>query len=127
MTSKSIRRAQRAYKSNPIKENLDLILRSQERLAAQHKVDKHIQSGLFESLKTERRRRNKGKRLNLVGEEDSGARLFHSSQVRAALAFEAEKQAKEAVEKAAKDAKKALIVENRKQREQEAQEKAVQR
>ncbi|OXV07738.1 hypothetical protein Egran_04498 [Elaphomyces granulatus] len=48
MTSKSIRRAQKTYKSNPTPENLDVIFRSQERLAAQHEVDKHMQSGLLE-------------------------------------------------------------------------------
>ncbi|KAN0072404.1 hypothetical protein V8E54_009333 [Elaphomyces granulatus] len=39
MTSKSIRRAQKTYKSNPTPENLDVIFRSQERQAAQHEVD----------------------------------------------------------------------------------------
>jgi hypothetical protein len=73
MTSKSIRRAQKTYKSNPTPENLDVIFRSQERLAAQHEVDKHVQSGLQATLKNEKKRRQRGKRLNLLGEEDSGA------------------------------------------------------
>jgi hypothetical protein len=34
MTSKSICRAQKQYKTNPTKANLDIILKSQERLAA---------------------------------------------------------------------------------------------
>jgi hypothetical protein len=73
MTSKLIRRAQKAYKANPTKEGLDLILRSQERLAAQYEVDKHIQNGLVTILKAEKKRRRRGKKLNLVGEEDLGA------------------------------------------------------
>jgi hypothetical protein len=127
MTSKSIRRAQKAYKANPTKQNLDLILRSQERLAAQHEVDKHIQSGLFKSLKNEKKRRQRGKRLNLVGEEDSGAQLFHTSRVRVAQAFAAEKEAAIQAEKAAKAEKKALVVQNKQRKALEAEERAVQR
>jgi hypothetical protein len=96
MTSKSIRRAQKTSKSNPTQENLNDIFRSQERLAAQHEVDKHMQSDPQETLKNEKKRIHRGKRLNLIGEEDSGAPLFHSSRVRAALAHEAEKEAKKA-------------------------------
>jgi hypothetical protein len=73
MTSKSIRQAQKAYKANPKKENLEVILRSQERLAAQHEVGKYLQTGLLEALKNEKKRRKRGKRLNLVGKEDSSA------------------------------------------------------
>jgi hypothetical protein len=39
MTSKSIRRVQKAYRANPTKETISLILRSQERLAAQHEIN----------------------------------------------------------------------------------------
>ncbi|KAN0086761.1 hypothetical protein V8E54_000449 [Elaphomyces granulatus] len=81
---------------------------SQER-AAQHEIDKHLQSGLQKTLKNEleKKRRQRGERLNLLGEEDFGAQLFHSSRVRAALAYEAEKEARVAAEKAEKEAKKA--------------------
>jgi len=85
MTSKSIRRAQEAFKANHTKENLNVILCSQERLASQHKVDnKHIQAGFSDTLKKEKKRRKRGKKLNLVGEEDSGAQLFHSLRLCAA-------------------------------------------
>ena len=127
MTSKSIRRIQKAYKSNPSPALFDLILRSQERLAAQHEIDKHITQGLLETLKEEKKRRKRGKRLNLVGEEDSGAQLFHSSKVQAALAYKAEKEAKLAVEKAKKASKKAKGVENRQRKEEQAKERALQR
>ena len=93
MTSKSIRRAQKAYKANPTKTDLDLILRSQERLAAQHEIDQHLQKDLFETLKTEKKRRQRGKRLNLVGEEDNDAQIFPPSKVRAALEYAAAKEA----------------------------------
>src|SRR6266536_1846803 len=125
MTSKSICRAQKAYKLNPNKENPDVILWSQERLVTQYKVDQHIQSGFLDTLKKEKQRRKRRKKLNLVSEEDNGAQLFYSSRVRATLAFEAEKEAKEKAERAEKDVKKALTVENKKRKEQDAEEKAV--
>jgi hypothetical protein len=73
---------------------LDLILQLQERLAAQHKIDRHIQSGLLDTLAKEKKRRKQGKRLNLIGEEDTGAQLFHSSRVQMANAYAAELEAK---------------------------------
>ena len=127
LTSKSIRRAQKAYKDNPIPQNLAVILRSQERLAAQHEIDQHIQRGLIETLKKEKKRRKRGKRLNLVGEEDTGAQLFHSSRIRAALAYRAEQDALKEVETAAKLVKKAQALENKQRKEQEAEERALQR
>ena len=84
MTSKSIRRIQKLYRADPCKENIDLIFRSQQRLAAQHEIDQHIQRGLFETVKTEKQRRQRGKRLNLVGKEDTGAQIFKPEQVLAA-------------------------------------------
>ena len=73
MISKSIRWAQKAYRDNPTKENLDLILWSQERLAAQHEIDQYIQRGLFETIKTEKQQRQHGKKLNLVSKENNSA------------------------------------------------------
>ena len=127
MTSKSIRRAQKQYKANPTKANLDVILKSQVRLAAQHEVDKHLQSGLMETLKAEKKRRQRGKKLNLLGEADTGAQLFHSSRVRAALAYEAEKNEKAAIEKADKEAKKIQGQENKRRKKEEAEKRALQR
>ena len=75
LTSKSICWSQKAYKANLTKENLDIILWSQQRLAAQHEIDKHIKLGLLETLKIKKKRRARGKRLNLVGKEASGAEL----------------------------------------------------
>jgi hypothetical protein len=127
MTSKSIRRAQKAYKANPTQQNLNCIFRSQEQFVAQHEIDKHLQSGLIETFKTEKKRRKCGKRLNLISEEDSGAQLFHMSKVCAALAFEAEKEAKQATERTEKFEKKAQAVLNKQRKEEEAQERAMRR
>ena len=124
MTSKSIRRVQKAYRANPTKETISLILRSQERLAAQHEIDQHIQKGLFETIKTEKQRRQRGKRLNLIGEENNGAQIFAPSQVHAALEYAAAKETRTIAEKAEKVAKKVQAAENKQKKKAEAQEKA---
>ena len=118
MTSKSIRHAQKAYKANPTKENLDVILRSQERLVAQHEIDKHIQIGLLDALKMEKKRRKRGKKLNLCGEEDNGALLYHSSRVCVAIVFEAEQEAKEVAERLRKLRRRRVLQRIRKRRSQ---------
>ena len=65
--------------------------------------------------------------MNLVSEEASGAKLWYSSTVRVALAYKAEQEAKIAAEKAEKEAKKTHTTENKRRKEEEAQERAVQR
>ena len=92
MTSKSIRRAQRVYKANPTQANLNVILKSQSKLAVQHELDNHSYKALIETLKEEKQRRKRGKRLNLVGEEETGAQLFDADRVRTALAYAAKKE-----------------------------------
>jgi hypothetical protein len=72
MSSRSIYRLQKEYKANPTQANLELIFRSQLRLAAEHSIDKHTKIGLLESLKEEKKRRKRGKKLNLLSEEDTG-------------------------------------------------------
>ena len=72
------------------------ILRANLLLAAQHSIDKHVQNGLIEALKQEKKRRQRGKRLNLIGEEDSGPQLFSPTRVQAARDFQASKNADEA-------------------------------
>ncbi|KAN0068147.1 hypothetical protein V8E54_013717 [Elaphomyces granulatus] len=74
------------------------ILRPKGRLASQHEVDKHLQSGVQETLESKKKRRQRGKRLNLV------------------------REAKVAAEEAGKEAKKAQAAENKQGREVGAQE-----
>ena len=127
MTSKSIRRIQKLYRADPCKENIDLIFRSQQRLAAQHEIDQHIQRGLFETVKAEKQRRQRRKRLNLVSKEDTSTQIFPPHQVLAAKDYAAKKQADIDLKKAETAAKKVVAVENKQKKEEEAQERAIQR
>ena len=63
----------------------------------------------------------------MVGEEDTGAQLFHSSRICTALEYQAAKEAVEQAEKAEKEAKKVQAAENKQKKKDEAQEKALQR
>ena len=68
---------------------------------------------MLDTLGKEKKRRKRGKKLNLVGEEDTGAQLFHFSRVYAALEYQAAKEAVGQAEKAEKEAKKAQAAENK--------------
>ena len=63
--------------------------------------------------------------MNLVGEENSGAELHHSSTVRIALAIKAEREAIAVAEKAEKDNRKAQVIEDKQRKEAAAQERAL--
>jgi hypothetical protein len=72
MSSRSIYRLQKEYKANLTQANLELIFRSQLRLAVEHSIDKHTKISLLESLKEEKKKRKQGKKLNLLNKEDTG-------------------------------------------------------
>jgi hypothetical protein len=69
------------------------------RLAAQNSIANHTISGLIGALKTEKRKRNRGKRLNLLGEEDGGPQFFSPSRVLRAKTYSGEKEAQEQAER----------------------------
>ena len=72
ITCKAVRRAQRAFQANPTHEKAEKAFRALERMAAQHEIDEHEKRGLEKALKMEKKKRQRGKRLNLLGEEDNG-------------------------------------------------------
>ena len=91
MTGRAVRRIQKAYKEKPNDLLLWKIFIANERLAADHSIDQHIIKGLCEALKNKKKRRKRGKRLNLLGEEDNGPQFFSSARVQAARAWQASK------------------------------------
>jgi hypothetical protein len=117
MTSRAIRRIQRAYEKAPVKSMLALIFRANERLAAQHSIDEHVRKGLTEALRHEKKKRQRGKRLNLLGEEDSGPQFFSPARVQAARDWQAIKDTKEALRQQGIVDKKALAAAKKQQKE----------
>jgi hypothetical protein len=120
-----------------LRKKLELIFRGYEQLAAQDSINRHIIKGLQQSLQIEKKKRKRGKRLNLVGEEDNGPQFYTPNRVRTALEYqeqkereeEAEKQvkidnkARKALEKEEKEVQKQLAIEERLRKHQEAQSK----
>jgi hypothetical protein len=123
---KSIRQFQNDYRKNPTNAKLQKLFKANEELAAQAALDKHTKEGLFESLKLEKKCHNRGKKLNLLGEEDCGPQLFSTERVKAAQTFQAQKEEEERRERARIDANKAAAAIKKAEKEAKAAEKRLQ-
>ncbi len=97
------------------------MLRGSEQLAASVNYLEFENKGLIEKLKAEKKKKNKGKRLNLLGEEDDGPQLFSPSRVQAARNFAAKKEAEK--EHQEKDAKKKKNEQQQKKAQEEINKK----
>jgi hypothetical protein len=130
LTSRTTRRVHKEYKRAPTRKGLALIFRGHEELAAKDSINQHIIKGLQQSLQLEKKKRNKGKRLNLVGEEDHGPQFFTPERVKAAIAYQAQQEAEEEALKQVKldnKAKKALEKEEIEARKKLAREERLQK
>ena len=70
------------------------MLRGSEQLTAKVECLEFENKGLLEALKTEKKKSNKGKRLNLLGKEDNSPQLFSPSKIQAAREYAQSKEAK---------------------------------
>jgi hypothetical protein len=128
MTSRAIRRIHREYKANHSVSKLKLILHGHEKLAAQHSIDEHIINGLQEAFKIEKKKRARGKRLNLIGQEDdNGPQFFSPSAIQAARRFQEDKENEEALQKQVKADEKARKALEKEQDERDKKERALER
>jgi hypothetical protein len=125
-TCRSVRRVQKAYKNNRRESTLDLIFHANLHLAAQQSINMHIISGLSEALRLERKRRKKGRKLNLQGKDDHGPQFWSPTQVRAARAFQAQKDADEQANRERIADNKAKAIANKAQKEALKAERALQ-
>jgi hypothetical protein len=105
---------------------LEKLFKVNEELAAQAALDKHTKEGLFESLKREKKCNNRGKRLNVLGEENNGPILFSATVVRTAQAIAVEKEEKEKQERARIDANKEAAAIKKAKKDAEKAEEALQ-
>lgn len=125
MTCRAVRRVQRQYYNQPNSPLLKKLFRANERLASQHSVDQHIVKGLTISLRNEKKKRQRGKRLNLLGEEDSGPQFFSPKRVQAARQFQAIKDAEEVLRQQQILDKKALAATRKAQKEEDKLHRAI--
>jgi hypothetical protein len=126
-TTRTIRRVHNAYVANPIQSTLSLILKANIHLAAQQDINNHIINGLRNTIRIEKSKRKRGKRLNLLGEEDSGPQFFSPARIQAAREFQAQKEATEEENKARIASKKALALVVKEKAEATKKERALQR
>lgn len=123
MTNYAVRRIRRAYKNDPTSPLLKKILRANERLAAEHSIDQHVIKGLNLALKAEKKRRQRGKRLNLLGEEDSGPQFYSPSKVQAARERQTAKEDEKLQKQQQIEEREALAAAARHQKEKEKVER----
>ena len=117
MTSRSVRRMHKEYLKAPTQPRFMKILRANERLAADHSIDQHIIRGLNSALRNEKKRRQRGKRLNLLGDGDSGPQFFSPSKVQAARDRLEAKEMERTQKQQELEGKKALTAAAKKQKE----------
>ena len=109
----SVRRIHKAYRRSPTAKRLGFIFHANIQLAAQHSIDLHTISGLVKSLKEEKKKRSRRKRLNLCGDENVGAQFYSPCTVRQAIAHSDKKEAEEQAERDRIEAKKITAAANK--------------
>ena len=125
MTCRALRRAHRELRIKPTKLLMSKILRANEKLAALHSIDQHVIEGLQMAIREEKRRRARGKRLNLVGEKEAGPQFWSPSKVQAARDYQASKEKEEKQRKQEIVDRKALAAAKKTQKEQEKVKRAA--
>jgi hypothetical protein len=114
---RAICRAHRAYKLEPSQEKLAKLINTNIQLAAQQSINEYMISGLEYVLALEKKKRRRGKKLNLIGKQDSKAQFWSPSWSNAALAYQAQKEEAEHQKKEAIAKKKALAAAAHKQKQ----------
>ena len=126
-TTKAVRKFQKAYWDDPSKAKLKKLFRANETLAARTSIAEHRARNLQEALQIEKKKRQRGKRLNLCGKETSGAQWYGVPEVQEARAYAAAQTAKEEQEKLDKENKKIEAEIKRQVKEADKKAKALQR
>jgi hypothetical protein len=123
----ALRRAKRQWRENPSEELVKKLLKANETLHVRAKIAEHRCEGLRESLQDEKKKRKRGKKTNLVGEEDSGPQLYHARRIARARAVQDEKDAITEQEMINKELKKTAKQAAKQQKELEKQEKQAEK
>jgi hypothetical protein len=115
--------ARKIHKTQEVRQ----ILRINDFLLARFFEDAAEKKQLFAAIAIEKKKRSRSKRLNLVGEEDSGPQFFSPGRIQAAREFQALKEDERDAEKAEKALKKAEAEVLRQQKELEKVDRAKKR
>ena len=104
-----------------------MLFKANERLAAQHSLNEHTKKGLIKTVKEEKKRRQRGKKLNVLGEEDHGPQFYSLTTIKRAQDVQAAKAAEVEVEKARIASNKITNAAKKAKSDAEKAEKALQR
>ena len=124
ITCHAVRHFQKAYKQDPDPALLAKLFKANLHLASQNSIDQHISQGLVESLWDEKKRRKRGKHLNLVSKGENNTQFFSPSRIQEARDYQESKQAEEALRQQKIADKKVAAAEKRLQREKDKEERA---
>ena len=124
-TALEVRRLQKRWIKSPTKEKADKAFRGLNLLVAQASIAQHRASGLEQALRNERKKRQRGKRLNLVGEEASGAQFFSPGRVQKARDLLAVKEEEERQRQEEISNAKVLAAAKKQKKEEEKMQRAV--
>ena len=116
----------KAYKKDPTARQLSFIMHTNVRLAAANSIANHTIKGLVWALKVEKRKWNRRKQLNLVGEEDHGLQHFSSSWILRAKAYSNEKETQKEAERTRINMNEADALDKRIRKEEKRAARAVQ-
>jgi hypothetical protein len=86
----------------------------------------HIMKGLVETIKDEKKKRRRGKKLNVLGEEDHGPQFFSPTTIKRAQDVQAAKAAEAEAEKARIASNKITSATKKAKNDAEKAEKALQ-
>ncbi|SLM37363.1 hypothetical protein LPUS_07185 [Lasallia pustulata] len=125
MTGRAVCRLQKAYKKALSEPLVAKLFRANERLTAKNSIGTHMILGFTAALREEKRRRKRGKRLNLLGEKESGPQFFSPGRVTAARTWQAEKEEEEQQCRQDIESSKALVAFKKLQKEEEKLQKAA--
>jgi DDE superfamily endonuclease len=117
ITCRAIRQAHRAYQLELDQAKLEKLMNANIQLAAQQSINEHVISGLQYALAIEKKKRTRGKKLNLIGEQDSKAQFWSPTRYKAAQAYQAQKEEAEHQRKEAIASKKACAAAAREQKQ----------
>jgi hypothetical protein len=98
LTTKSICHFQISYRCSPNPEKLQLLFKANEILATQHSINEHTKRGLVKTIKDEKKKRRRGKKLNALGVEDHGPQFFSPTTIKRAQDVQAAKAAEAEVD-----------------------------
>jgi hypothetical protein len=103
LTVKGLRRFQKSCLQQPIQVKLKKLLRANETLLARTAIAEHRARNLQEALQIEKKKRQRGKRLNLAGKETSHGQWWGVLEIQIARANLAERTALEEQEQLRKE------------------------